>query len=277
MEIAVMTKLMELADEIRALSKQTCESVIAIGNKLIEAKKIVGHGNFLPWIKTEFGWSEDTAQRFMRLADDKNRNLRNLDVPLSALYLLTAPNTPDEAIDAVSERVESGEKLSLEDVKEEIAAAKPKRGGGGVKPRDNQVEAIAREHKAKTGEWPTSAQLAKKAEVNPRSADNALRAAKAFEAGQTQGAYTEKMVSIHVLIEKLSPLFERVLAQSKAHRAALSHTELAMIAGEGRRLLDSWASDDPTVRRVRGHVVPPKPPAPKGRKEDPKCPDLSLN
>ena len=55
MEIAVMTKLMELADEIRALSKQTRESVIAIGNKLFEAKEIVGHGNFLPWIEEEFG------------------------------------------------------------------------------------------------------------------------------------------------------------------------------------------------------------------------------
>ena len=256
MEIAVMTKLMELADEIRALSKQTCESVIAIGNKLIEAKKIVGHGNFLPWIKTEFGWSEDTAQRFMRLADDKNRNLRNLDVPLSALYLLAAPNTPDEAIDAVSERVESGEKLSLEDVKEEIAAAKPKRGGGGVKPRDNQVEAIAREHKAKTGEWPTSAQLAKKAEVNPRSADNALRAAKAYEAGQN--SQEEKMISVHVLIEELHPLFQRVLAQSRMHDARISKGELAMIAGKGQRLLDQWASDDPNVRRLRGRVVPLK-------------------
>ena len=139
MEIAVMTKLMELADEIRVLSKQTRESVIAIGEKLFEAKKIVGHGNFLPWIEKEFGWSEDTAQRFMRLADDKNRNLRNLDVPLSALYLLTAPYTSTEAIDAVTERVESGEKVSVEDVKEEIAAAKPKRDNG-IKPRDNQAE-----------------------------------------------------------------------------------------------------------------------------------------
>ena len=58
MEIAVMTKLMELADEIRALSKQTRESVIAIGNKLLEARDNpefgLGHGNWEPWVKTEF-------------------------------------------------------------------------------------------------------------------------------------------------------------------------------------------------------------------------------
>ena len=278
MEIAVMTKLMELADEIRALSKQTRESVIAIGNKLFEAKEIVGRGNFLPWIEEQFGWSERTAQNYMAVAE-QSAKFADLDVPVSALYLLAAPSTPDEVVDAVAERTEAGEKLSLEDVKEEIKTAK--RGGRGwgraAKPRDNEAETIILAHYDKTGEWLSSKEGVKLTNLNSRNFDNAVRAAKAFKAGQTQGAYTEKMVSIHVLIEKLSPLFDRILAQSKAHRAALSHTELAMVAGEGRRLLDSWASDDPTVRRVRGHVVPPKPPAPKGRKEDPKCPDLSLN
>ena len=64
MEMAVMTKLMMLADRIRAESsvledrfKQTRDSVIKIGDKLIEAKEILGHGNFLPWVEDEFGWS----------------------------------------------------------------------------------------------------------------------------------------------------------------------------------------------------------------------------
>ena len=38
MEIAVMTKLMELADEIRALSKQTRESIMPLAISLLEAK-----------------------------------------------------------------------------------------------------------------------------------------------------------------------------------------------------------------------------------------------
>ena len=68
---------------------------------------------------------------------------------------------------------------------------------------------------------------------------------------------TETMVSVHVLIEELHPLFERVREQSQRHLAMLSKSELATIASEGKRLLDGWASDDPTVRRVRGRVVPP--------------------
>ena len=70
----------------------------------------------------------------------------------------------------------------------------------------------------------------------------------------------EKTVSLHLLIEKLGPLFKRIKDQSTRHLAALSKTELAMIASEGQRLLDGWASGDETVRRVRGHVVPPKRP-----------------
>ena len=77
MEIAVMTKLMELADEIRALSKQTRESVIAIGNKLFEAKEIIAQqGNFLPWIEEQFGWSERTAQNYMAVAEQSAKDLR---------------------------------------------------------------------------------------------------------------------------------------------------------------------------------------------------------
>ena len=69
-----------------------------------------------------------------------------------------------------------------------------------------------------------------------------------------------KTISIHLLIEELSPLFKRIKDQSTRHLAALSKTELSMIASQGQRLLDGWASGDETVRRVRGHVVPLKRP-----------------
>jgi hypothetical protein len=70
-----------------------------------------------------------------------------------------------------------------------------------------------------------------------------------------------KAVSIQALIERLHPLFERVKVQSTKHVALISKTELAIIASQGQRLLDEWASGDETVRRVRGHVVPLKTPA----------------
>jgi ParB-like chromosome segregation protein Spo0J len=70
-----------------------------------------------------------------------------------------------------------------------------------------------------------------------------------------------KTISIHVLIEELVPLFERVKVQSTKHVALISKVELGFIAAEGRRLIDRWASDDDSVRRMRGHVVPLRHPA----------------
>ena len=72
---------------------------------------------------------------------------------------------------------------------------------------------------------------------------------------------SEKMVSIHVLIEELHPLFEEIRNQSQIHQARVSQTVLGMTASKGQKLLDRWASDDPTVRRVHGRVRPQKPPA----------------
>jgi hypothetical protein len=124
-------------------------------------------------------------------------------------------------------------------------------------PRANNTELVAKTLKAKTGQWPTTSKLAREAGVSPRAADNALRTVKAVEQAKAQAFDGEIMVSIHVLIEKLVPLFERVREQSKRHVGLISTGELLLIASEGQRLLDSWASGDEAVRRVRGHVVPP--------------------
>lgn len=86
------------------------------------------------------------------------------------------------------------------------------------------------------------------------------RIAIAYEQGRREGLEAnEKMISVHVLIEEFVPLFERVKEQSKRHVGLISKGELLLIASEGQRLLDGWASDDPTVQRTRGHVVPFKP------------------
>ena len=61
-------RLTGIASEIRALEKQTRENVIKIGKMLIEAKKIAGHGGWLPWLQHSFAWSERTAQNYMKIA-----------------------------------------------------------------------------------------------------------------------------------------------------------------------------------------------------------------
>src|ERR1700730_4793538 len=100
-----------LASTINALRKRVSGDVIEIGQRLVD-KALAGHGNWLPWLEREFGWTDDTALNYMRVYEKfKNRNFRDLDLPVSSLYLLAAPSTPPEAVETVIERAKAGEKV----------------------------------------------------------------------------------------------------------------------------------------------------------------------
>ena len=60
-----------------------------------------------------------------KLAEAKSDKLSDLDLPISALYLLAAPSTPAPARDEILERAEAGEKIKHAEVKQAIAEAKP--------------------------------------------------------------------------------------------------------------------------------------------------------
>jgi hypothetical protein len=61
------------------------------------------HGEWLPWLDREFGWTVQTAHNFINVyaAAGKFPNFGDLNVPVSSLYLLAAPSTPEAARDAV--------------------------------------------------------------------------------------------------------------------------------------------------------------------------------
>ena len=108
-----------------ALAKRTVDDIDKIGELLTKAKwRIRRHGDdWLPWLDREFRrqlrWSEDMAQRYMRvhelLSKSKNRKLRNLGP--SVLYLLARKSMPEAVRDAVAAQVEAGEKVTLKAVK----------------------------------------------------------------------------------------------------------------------------------------------------------------
>jgi hypothetical protein len=119
--------LAEHAAAIRALGKQTVENIIEIGRRLSECKRICGHGNWLPWLDREFGWSDQTARNFMRVAElSKSKTVLNLDLPVKALYQLAAPSTPKEARDTIIERAKSAP-VPVAEVKRIIETTKDRR------------------------------------------------------------------------------------------------------------------------------------------------------
>jgi hypothetical protein len=120
--------LAEHAVEIRRLGKRVKKDIQEIGRHLVEAQEHAGHGAWLSWIEAEFGWGDQTAYRFMHIYKAQQmpgfHNLWNSDLPLSSLYQLAAPNTPEEARQIIAQRIEAGEQLSCAAVTEVIAQSK---------------------------------------------------------------------------------------------------------------------------------------------------------
>ncbi len=58
-------ELAQHAEAIRALGRRALSDVVEIGERLAKAKQLIGHGHWLAWLKAEFGWTDETARRFM--------------------------------------------------------------------------------------------------------------------------------------------------------------------------------------------------------------------
>lgn len=99
-------RLSVLAGDVRSFVRGAVGNVQLIGERLTEAKDLVPHGEWGSWLKTEFDWSERTAQRYIKVAELlKNVNLKNdtvsdLNVDLKALYLLAQRKTPEPVREA---------------------------------------------------------------------------------------------------------------------------------------------------------------------------------
>lgn len=122
--------LAQHAAAIRSLGKRTIENIIEIGRHLTEAKELCfSRGdNWLPWLEQEFSWTEQTALNYMRLHERQAdlKRVLDLDLPMRSLYLLVAPNTPQEAIESVAEQASKGERVSHTQAKQAVSEAKLK-------------------------------------------------------------------------------------------------------------------------------------------------------
>jgi N6-adenosine-specific RNA methylase IME4 len=121
--------LAERAERIRILGKRVIGDVIEIGRLLAECKSRFGHGDnpqFLAWAREQFGWSDRTTYKFLSVNDLVSKpdfaQCANLEIDVSALYLLAAPSTPEPARAEVLDRAEAGESLAHAEVRAIIEA-----------------------------------------------------------------------------------------------------------------------------------------------------------
>jgi hypothetical protein len=120
-----VAEITKLVFRIRATHKRHLEAVYEIGADLLRAKELLGHGNFLPWLQSEFRWSERTANNYMSIArffQGKAANFADLDIGAAAA--LAARSTPAEVRDAFLKRAEAGEIITRQEVRERLAVSR---------------------------------------------------------------------------------------------------------------------------------------------------------
>lgn len=122
---------------------------IEIGRRLVEAKEMLNHGEWLPWLKRETEFSERSAQNYMKVFNTYGAAQLGLfgpetntqtfaDLPISkALALLSLPESEREAF---AEEV-GAETLSVRDLE------------ALVKERTAEIEAKARKWEEQAGEY----------------------------------------------------------------------------------------------------------------------------
>lgn len=108
------------------LKQQTSaqKSLIQVGRELTSVKALLKHGQFLDWIRCEFGMEPRTAQRYMGVAERLGDNEDLLSqIPARVQYALAAPSTPVSFVQKIIADLEQGNDLPP-NVMTDIALAK---------------------------------------------------------------------------------------------------------------------------------------------------------
>ena len=122
-EAAAAPLLDEHVQAIRALGWRMMADALEIGRRLVECRRYV-HSDWEGWLKRELGLEYRTALNFIRiheLAASRTENFSEIDLPVSGLYLLARPSTPEAVRDDILGRAAAGEAISFAEIKREVS------------------------------------------------------------------------------------------------------------------------------------------------------------
>lgn len=127
LDTVIAETVQQAAVQIRERTQNIARSIVEIGRQLHVVKNSLPHGHWGHWLESEFAWSPEQARRYMRVAERFGESgmlpeLNELDH--TSLYLLASPQTPDEAVNDVLERVREGKDVPHTIVKEIVAEYK---------------------------------------------------------------------------------------------------------------------------------------------------------
>ena len=205
-----------ITSEILQLKNDAGNAILGIGQRLLEAKAILPHGEWLPWLTEQVEFSERQAQRFMKLAQEWANPTALSDLGATkALALLALP--PEERQKFLSENhiVDGEEKSVIDMTSRELEKA--------VKERDEALHAAEAARAA--------AETADQSRAKMEADMTALKQLhQATQAGETQAreALAKAQAELKALREK--PVEVAVEVDQKALQEARREAETRMQA-----------------------------------------------
>lgn len=113
-----------ITGEIIQLKQNAGNAIISIGQRLIEAKELLPHGAWLPWLEDRVEFSERTARNFMRLAREWTNRQALADLGAAkALTLLALPPEERDSFMAENHLVDGEEKNVIDMTSRELQKA----------------------------------------------------------------------------------------------------------------------------------------------------------
>ncbi len=207
----------EIRMYVDAGRRVTTLCAIEIGRRLVEAKELLSHGEWLPWLKRETEFSERSAQNYMKIFNEYGAAQLGLfgpetntqtfaDLPISkALLLLSVPESEREDF---AEEV-NAEGISTRELEEAIAARKAA--------EQRAADAERALHEAEEGQGLALAELEEKLdrakEAQQAAEQEARRAAEGVGPYKTRAEEAEQLAAR--LREQVKELEERPIATVK--------------------------------------------------------------
>lgn len=117
------------AEKINERTRRIAADIWENGRDFHEAQQeLANHsgGTFLAWVETETGYGKSTVYRMIDVYKNISLpNLGKLDIATSALYLLAAPSTPDQARQEIIEAAQQGQPITYTKARQVIDGSKP--------------------------------------------------------------------------------------------------------------------------------------------------------
>jgi hypothetical protein len=110
-----VARIQTLAAELETLGKTALAKAIEAGNLLRECKAGLAHGDWLPWLASNFHFSDRTARRWMKIAEAKDSGLLKMDTVsnLAEAYKSTAAARESRPAACPFDLPMPGQKLAL--------------------------------------------------------------------------------------------------------------------------------------------------------------------